>query len=381
MIINIYGSTGIIGRTTLSIINKQFSHYKINLLCAKNNFKLLAKQSKEYNVKYLYLDNQKLIHKLKSLVPKNVKILEKAALDDYLKSSKSDLSILSVAGFESLKYLELILINTDKIGIASKEAVVSAGHILNKIAKKYKTKIIPLDSEHFSIYQNFNKLNLQNSNFKKIYLTASGGPFLNRKFNNLKKVSFAEATNHPKWKMGYKNSIDSATLVNKCLELIEAHYLFNISLNKLDILIHPQSLVHSVIEGNNYVSKMIYFHNDMKIPLINFLDDTNIFTLPNIKKFDLQLPLHLDFFDVSKDIFPLYFYFKSVDKSNPCNLIKFNIGNEYAVDLFKQKKINYPEIMEIIKEITSLKFNSDVNTIDKIIQYHENLKEYIQEIY
>ena len=152
------------------------------------------------------------------------------------------MSILSVAGFESLKYLELILINTDKIGIVSKEAVVSAGHILNKIAKKYKTKIIPLDSEHFSIYQNFNKINLQNSNFKKIYLTASGGPFLNRKFNNLKKVSFKEATNHPKWKMGYKNSIDSATLVNKCLELIEAHYLFNIPLNKLDILIHPQSL-------------------------------------------------------------------------------------------------------------------------------------------
>ena len=381
MIINIYGSTGIIGKTTLSIIKKKFSNYKINLLCAKNNFKLLAKQSREYNVKYLYLDNQKFINKLKSLVPKNVKILEKAALDDYLKSSKSDLSILSVAGFESLKYLELILINTDKIGIVSKEAVVSAGHILNKIAKKYKTKIIPLDSEHFSIYQNFNKINLQNNNFKKIYLTASGGPFLNRKFNNLKKVSFKEATNHPKWKMGYKNSIDSATLVNKCLELIEAHYLFNIPLNKLDILIHPQSLVHSIIEGNNYISKMIYFHNDMKIPLMNFLDNSNTFKLPNIKKFNLLQPLHLDFFNVNKDAFPLYFYFKSIDKTNPCNLIKFNIGNEYAVDLFKQKKINYPEIMQIIKEITSLNFNSDVNTIDKIIQYHENLKEYIQDNY
>ena len=381
MIINIYGSTGIIGKTTLSIIKKKFSNYKINLLCAKNNFKLLAKQSREYNVKYLYLDNPKFNNKLKSLVPKNVKILEKKALDDYLKSSKSDLSILSVAGFESLKYLELILMNTDKIGIVSKEAVVSAGHILNKIAKKYKTKIIPLDSEHFSIYQNFNKINLQNINFKKIYLTASGGPFLNRKFNNLKKVSFKEATNHPKWKMGYKNSIDSATLVNKCLELIEAHYLFNIPLNKLDILIHPQSLVHSIIEGNNYISKMIYFHNDMKIPLMNFLNNSNIFKLPKLKNLIYCNHYILNFFQVSKDIFPLYFYFKSIDKTNPCNLIKFNIGNEYAVDLFKQKKINYPEIMQIIKEITSLNFNSDVNTIDKIIQYHENLKEYIQDNY
>ena len=381
MIINIYGSTGIIGKTTLSIIKKNFSNYRVNLLCAKNNFKLLAKQSREYNVKYLYLDNQKLISQLKSIVPKNVKVLEKAALDDYLKSSKSDLSILSVAGFESLKYLELILINTDKIGIVSKEAVVSAGNILNKLATKHKTKIVPLDSEHFSIYKNFNKTNFQNSNFKKIYLTASGGPFLNRKFNNLKKVSFKEATNHPKWKMGYKNSIDSATLVNKCLELLEAYYLFNIPLNKLDILIHPQSLVHSIIEGNNYVSKMIYFQNDMRIPLINFLDNNNSLKLPKYKKFDLLNQLNLNFFQVSKDNYPLYFYFKSIDKTNPCNLIKFNVGNEYAVDLFKENKINYPEIMQIIKEITSLNFNSDVNTIEKIIQYHEDLKEYIQENY
>jgi len=381
MIINIYGSTGIIGKTALSLIKKNFYNYKINLLCAKNNFRLLAKQSREYNVKYLYLDNKKLINKLKSLVPKNVKILEKASLNDYLKSSKSDLSILSVAGIESLNYLELILLNTNKIGIVSKEAVVSAGHILNKIAKKNKTKIIPLDSEHFSIYQNFNKMNLQNINFRKIHLTASGGPFLNRKFNNLKKVSFKEAANHPKWKMGYKNSIDSATLVNKCLELIEAHYLFNIPFDKLDILIHPQSLVHSIIEGNNYISNMIYFHNDMKIPLMNFLNNSNTVKLPSINKFNLLQPLNLDFFHVSKDIFPLFFYFKSIDKTNPCNLIKFNIANEYAVDLFKQKKINYHEIMEIIKEITSFKSNSDVNTIDKIIQYHENLKEYIQDNY
>ena len=115
--------------------------------------------------------------------------------------------------------------NTDKIGIVSKEAVVSAGHILNKIAKNYKTEIIPLDSEHFSIYQNFNKINLENQNYKKIYLTASGGPFLKRKFNNLTKVSFKEASNHPKWKMGYKNSIDSATMANKCLEIIEGALL------------------------------------------------------------------------------------------------------------------------------------------------------------
>ena len=380
MIVNIFGSTGIIGRKALSIIKNNFSNYKINLLCAKNNVKLLAKQSREYNVKYVYLDNQKLNDKLKFLVPKDVKILEKESLNCYLMSTKSDLSILSVAGFESLKYLELILINSRKLGIVSKEAIVSAGHIVNKIAKKHKTKIIPLDSEHFSIYQNFNKINLQNSNFKKIYLTASGGPFLNRKFDTLRKVSFKEATNHPKWKMGYKNSIDSATLVNKCLEIIEAHYLFDISFKKLDILIHPESLVHSVIEDKNYISKLIYFNNDMKIPLVNFLNN-GLNQLPEVKKFNFQNEFSLNFQKVNNDNYPVYKLFKSIDKTKPCTLIKFNLGNEYAVDLFRQKKIKYIEILQLIEEITSLNIDSDVNNIDKIIQYHETLKEIIQSNY
>ncbi len=380
MKLNIYGSTGIIGKTTLSIIKNQFPKYKINLLCAKNNFKLLAKQSNEFNVKYVYLDNEKKYKQLKSLLSKDVKILKKTDLKEYLNNSRTDLSILSVSGYQSLKYLELILINSNNIGIVSKEAIVSAGHILNKISKKHKTKIFPLDSEHFSIYQNFNSINLKNKNFKKIYLTASGGPFINRKFNSLKNVSFKEAANHPKWKMGYKNSIDSATLVNKCLELIEAHYLFNIPLKKLDILIHPESLVHSIIEGNDYISKMIYFHNDMRIPIINFLQN-NFKPLPIIKEFNFINEFKLNFSKVHKENYPIYDYFKSIDKTNPCNLIKLNVGNEYAVDLFKQKKIKYIEIFQLIKEITSINLDSDVNNIDKIIQYHENLNQYIKSNY
>ncbi len=380
MKLNIYGSTGIIGKTTLSIIKNQFPKYKINLLCAKNNFKLLAKQSDEFNVKYVYLDNQNKHNQLKSLLSSDVKILKKNDLKEYLNNSRTDLSILSVSGYQSLKYLELIFINTDNIGIVSKEAIVSAGHVLNKISKKYNVKIFPLDSEHFSIYQNFNTINLKNKNFKKIFLTASGGPFINRKFSSLKNVSFKEASNHPKWNMGYKNSIDSATLVNKCLELIEAHYLFSIPLKKLDILIHPESLVHSLIEGNDYISKMIYFHNDMKIPIINFLNN-NSKPLPIFKEFNLLKEFKLNFSPVSNDHYPIYDYFKKIDKTNPCNLIKFNVGNEYAVDLFKQKKIKYVEIFQLIKEITSINLDSDVNNIDNIIQYHENLNQYIKSKY
>ena len=178
--------------------------------------------------------------------------------------------------------------------------------------------------------------------------------------------------------MGYKNSIDSATLVNKCLELVEAHYLFDISFTKLDILIHPESLVHSIIEDHNYVSKLIYFYNDMMIPLINFLNNNSFNFLPIIKNFNFNKEFSLNFSEVNNEIYPIYNYFKSIDKSNPRNLIKFNLGNEYAVDLFKQKKIKYIEIYQLIKEITSLNIDSDVNNIDKIIQYHESLKNYIK---
>ena len=377
MIVNIFGSTGIIGKTALSVIKNLFPKYRINLLCAKNNYKLLAKQCKEFNVKYVYLDNQKKTIQLKFSLPKSVKILNQDGLEDYLKKHKSNLSILSVSGYQSLKYLELIMINSNKVGIVSKEAIVSAGHILNKISKKYKCNIFPLDSEHFSIFKNYEKLNLHNEDIKKIFLTASGGPFINKKFKFLKNISFEDAINHPKWKMGYKNSIDSATLVNKCLELIEAHYLFKIPIEKLDILIHPESLVHSIIESNNYISKLIYFHNDMRIPLINFLDNKDCKKLPKIEKFKLPKNFKLNFNTVNKETFPIYNFFKKIDKTDPCNLIKFNIGNEYAVDLFKQKKIKYIEIIQLIKEITSLNIDSDVNNIDKIINYHEKLYKYI----
>ena len=378
MIVNVFGSTGIIGKIFLKIIKNQFPDYKINLLCAKNNIKLLSKQCRDFNANYVYIDNHKKINNLKSILPKAVKILNKKELNEYLHKSKSDLSILSVSGYESLKYLELICINTDKIGIVSKEAIVSAGHIFKNIIRKNNTKIFPLDSEHFSIFQNFNKTNIDCSNIKKMYITASGGPFINKKFDLLKNVSFKEATNHPKWKMGYKNSIDSATLVNKCLELIEAHYLFNIPFNKLDILIHPESLIHSIIEDHKYISKLIYFYNDMKIPIINFLNNEFTNSLPTINKFKLPNEFSLNFSKVENDIYPIYKYFKSIDKTNPRNLIKFNLGNEYAVDLFKQKKIKYIEILQLIKEITSLNIDSDVNNIHNIIQYHEDLKFYIK---
>ena len=375
MKINIYGSTGVIGKKTLECIDKNFSNIKINLLCAKTNSSLLFNQIQKYQPKYAFLYDIEKFSKFNYKIGKT-KILNYSDLLSYLSSSYANLSILAVSGYQSLYFLDHIIKNTDHLGIASKEAIVSAGHIFNK--KKYfkKTNIFPLDSEHFSLFHNLKRNNI--NNIKKIIITASGGPFYKRQFNSLRNIKFSEAINHPKWKMGYKNSIDSATMVNKCLELIEAHYLFDIPYNKMDVLIHPQAIVHSIIEYKNYLTNFNMFKNDMKIPIINFLLNSN----NSFGKFDEKLYSidynNFEFAKVKNNVFPIYKYFNNLDKNKPQNLIKFNIGNEFAVNLFKNNRIKYTDIYNIIKKVTSLNLYYPVNTIKDIIHYHEKITEHLQ---
>ena len=374
MKINIFGSTGVIGKKTLELIDKDFTNIKINLICAKSNYQLLKKQIYKYNPKYAFLYDIDKLPKFNYKINKT-KILNFNELINYLLESKSNLTVLAISGYKSLYFLESIIQNTDYLGLANKESIVSAGHLFKK--KKYlsKTNIFPLDSEHFSLYDFFNKTNQNKNNINKILLTASGGPFYKRKFNDLKKITFSQAINHPKWKMGYKNSIDSATLVNKCLELIEAHYLFDIPFKKIDILIHPDAIVHSAIEYKNYITHFNLFKNDMKIPILNFLliSKYKNYLIKN-KQYTLNYNC-LNFHKVKNDTFPIYKFFNNIDKEIPQNLIKFNVGNEYAVNLFKNNKINYTDIYKIIKKVTSLNLYSSVNTINDIINYHEEIEQ------
>ena len=375
MNINIFGSTGIIGRKTLELIDSNFNNIKINLLCAKTNSNLLIRQIKKYKPKYAYLYDTKKFSKYNYKID-NTKILNFNELISYLSSSHSNLSILAISGYQSLYFLDHIIKNTDNLGLVSKEAIVSGGHIFKK--KKYfkKTNIFPLDSEHFSLFDNFRNISLK-KNIDRIIITASGGPFYKRKFNTLHNIKFSEAINHPKWKMGYKNSIDSATLVNKCLELIEAHYLFDIPFSNMDVLIHPQAIVHSIIKNKNLITNFNLFKNDMKIPILNFLlQSKNNHKKINQKHYDFDYN-NLYFEKVKNNIFPIYKYFNAIDKTKPQNLIKFNIGNEFAVNLFKNKIIKYTDIYKIIKKITSLNLYYPVNTIKDIIEYHEEVERHL----
>ncbi len=378
MNINIYGSTGVIGRKSLELLDKHFPNIKINLLCAKSNLKLLKRQIIKYKPKYAFLYDQEKYHNFDYKIGKT-KFLNLHELQSYLLSSRSNLSLLAISGYKSLYFLESIIKNTDNLGIVSKEAIVSAGHVFKKNNYFNKTNILPIDSEHFSLFELFNKINI-NPKIKKVILTASGGPFYKKKFNDLKNIKFNQAIKHPKWKMGYKNSIDSATLVNKCLELIEAHYLFDIPFNRMKILIHPEALVHSIVEFDNYVTQLNLFKNDMSIPILNFLYLSKLNHKFSKNNLFMNNYSNLSFEEVKNDIFPIYNFFNKIDKKKPQNLIKFNIGNEYAVNLYKKGIIKYTDIYRIIIKVTSLNLYSSVNTIKDIIHYHEEIENKLSNI-
>jgi len=368
--INIFGSTGQIGTKTLKIISTHFPNIKINLLVANKNVNKLVKQINQFKPKYIYLKNDLKIKQIKNNINlKTTKIINNDEIFQFINSNKTDMTILASSGYETLEYLPSIFDNTKFLGIVNKETIVSAGHLFSNMNKKNYTIVLPLDSEHYSLSKiiNINKI----GDIKKVYLTASGGPFYKSNINLLKNISFSKAKKHPKWKMGLKNSIDSATLANKCLELIEARYLFNIPFNKLDIVINPEALIHSIIEYKNYMSVMSYFYHDMFIPLFNFLNTANQsseYPVVN-KKYNFNKILKLNFDKPNLQKYPIFKLFNEIDKSDPTNLIKFNCSNEFAVDLFAKKKINFTNIHKIIANSLSIDLNINVNNVNDIIEF------------
>ena len=377
--INIFGSTGEIGNKTLNILNKFYKSIKINLLVSNQNYIKLIKQTNHYNPNFIcIIDYKKIPYIKKHINLKKTKIIHPNDLNFFLNSSFSDLSILSVSGYSALNYFLPIIKNTKVLGLVNKECIVSAGHLFSKLKKKYKTIIFPIDSEHNSLFQYFdNNINKYND-IKKIYLTASGGPFYQKKNKN--NFTLAKALKHPKWKMGYKNSIDSATLANKCLEIIEAHYLFNISFEKLDIIIHPEALVHSIIEYKNFTSIMNYFYHDMTIPINNFLiystKKNKLKTNNNL--FDFKVSNNLTFNRPSINNFPIIKTFNKLNKLDSMSVIKFNCANEVAVELFIKKLIKFKDINNFINKSLSINLNYSVNSLSSIIKFQ---KEYVKMLY
>ncbi|MDC0433542.1 1-deoxy-D-xylulose-5-phosphate reductoisomerase [Pelagibacteraceae bacterium] len=347
--ISILGSTGSIGTSLFKIIDNKAEYFNVHLLSANKKYNLICKQIKKYNPKYFIISDPNVYRKVKIKFKKrNITILNN--FDEIKDINKTDIVVSAIPGLAGLIPTILAIRFTKKILIANKESIICGWNLIKKAAYKYKTKIIPVDSEHFSILKLLQNHKLYD--IKKIYITASGGPFLNFNVDQLKKITIKDALKHPKWKMGKKISIDSSTLMNKVLELIEAQKLFNIPNNKIDILIHPDSLVHAIIKLKNGLTKFIYHETSMIIPLANaiFEDNLDIEVFYKKKKKKSKPIESLIFQEVDKTTFPII-KLKNRLNEYPSTPIIINSSNEILVEQFLAKKIHFLSIYKIIMTI------------------------------
>ncbi len=345
--ISILGSTGSIGLTSLKIVSKKSRLFEINTLAARKNYKVICKQIKQFNPKNFVITDKKTYLKIiKKFKKKKINILNNFS-DIPKKFKKNDITISAITGLSGLEPTLQFIKVSKKILLANKESIVCGWDIINKIAKKYKTKIAPIDSEHFSIQELLNNYN--KDEIEKIYITASGGPFLNLPKKNFKNIKPADAIKHPKWRMGKKISVDSATLMNKILELIEAYKLFPFEKKKYEIIIHPQSLVHAIIKLKNGITKFIYHEPDMTIPIANAIFNCDLDIKDFVKKKNNQLNKieNFEFIKVNKSRFPIIKLIPKLDEYLSTPII-VNASNEILIDQFLKKKISFNSISDYV---------------------------------
>ena len=367
--ISILGATGSIGSTTLSIISK-IKVFNLILLSANKNYRKIINQIKLHKPKYYVINDKSTFKKIK-LKFKNKKIKILNNFEEVPKNIKFDITISAIPGINGLKPTTLMIKQSKKILIANKESVICGWNLIKNIAEKNKTKIIPIDSEHFSLMQLIQ--NYKEKDIDKIYLTASGGPFLNFNIKKFKTITPKQAFKHPKWKMGKKISIDSSTMMNKILEVIEAQKIFNLPLDKIDILIHPESLVHAILKLKNGLVKLLYHETSMIIPISNAIFENNL-NINEVHKVSRKSTIrNLTFSVPDKNRFNIL---KIKDKITeyPSTPIIINSANEILVRSFLKNKTSFLSISRIILKIMkdrnykkyAIKTPSNINQIKTI---------------
>ncbi len=378
--IAILGSTSSIGKSLLSIIKKDRKDFKVELLTANTNYKDLINQAKKFKVKNLIITDPNSFKKIKKIC-KNKKINIFQNFDNLKKilPKKIDYVMSSISGIGGLLPTFKIIKHTKLIAIANKESIICGWNLLNKELKIRNTKFIPVDSEHFSIWYALQN-NFNSAEVKKIYITASGGPFKNKPLKTFKNITLKDALKHPNWKMGKKITIDSATMVNKVFELIEAKNIFNISYKKLSILIHPTSYIHAIIKYRNGLSKIILHDTDMKIPIFNSLN------YPFIKEYkDKDLSIKklnkLELSNVNLKRFPSV----KILTYLPNNFSLFETvlvsANDELVNLFLKKQIKFTDISKkLLKIIRSRKFKKFKGLQPKKIDDIIKLNSYVRSV-
>ena len=350
--IAILGSTGSIGKTSLKIISRNKTKFKIELLSAKKNYKLLLTQAYKFKVKNLIITDKKYYKIAKSKKKKSIRIFNNFNEFKKIFPKKIDYAMSSIVGLDGLDPTIKIIKHTKKIAIANKESIICGWNLINKELLKYKTKFIPVDSEHFSIW--YALKNNSRNNIDKIYLTASGGSLLNVKKHKFNKLKIKDVLNHPNWDMGKKITIDSSTLINKVFEVIEAKNIFNLDYKKIDVIIHPQSFIHAIIKYSDGMVKIIAHETTMEIPIHNTMFDQKTYKA-NFKEFNFKKLNKINFLKVDKKKFPSINIIKKLPNISSLYETVLVTANDEYVKLYLNKKINYTSIIEKILKIINRK--------------------------
>lgn len=362
------GSTGSIGVSALDVIEKNPERFQVEALCAGRNIILLKKQIEKFNPRVVAVKTKNIALKLKDLLTsrKGVKIIyDEGGLKEIASWPSSDMVISAISGSAGL-IPTLAAIEAGKdVALANKETMVLAGEIVTKMASKKRVKIIPVDSEHSAIFQCLE--GNKRENMHRIILTASGGPFLRFTGNQLKKVTIDQTLRHPKWKMGRKITIDSASMMNKGLEVIEAKWLFNVDISTIHVLIHPQSIVHSMVEFIDGACIAQMGVPDMRIPIAYAL------TYPERIGNDLE-PLNLvkartlEFYEPDIKKFPCLDIAHRAGVCGGTAPAVLNAADEVVVSAFLQKKIRFIDIPNIIEKVLNIHKVIHSPSLENILQ-------------
>ena len=384
--IAIFGSTGSVGCATLNIISKYPNLFKVDLLVCENNFLKIAHQANKFSPKYILVNNKKSLSNInKKNLKANISILrDYSELEKiFFKKKKFDKVILCVSSFSGLKYVFSAIKYSKEILIANKESIICGGRILLKEAKKHNCKITSIDSEHYCLSEILKNEKL--SKINSVYLAASGGPFLNKEKKFYNKSLIKDVIKHPNWKMGKKISVDSATMVNKIFEIIEAHVLFNIPFDKIKIKIHKESLIHSAVILKDGLVKIIMHDTSMIIPIRNCLFNQK-FNFQKKNFFTNTPDFSLNFNESLIKKFEIVHFALKIIKLGHRSWILFNVINDKLVEKFLKKEIFFYQITKNLIKIfknksiilyckTKIRNLSDIhNTInyaEKIFRSHE----------
>jgi 1-deoxy-D-xylulose-5-phosphate reductoisomerase len=370
----ILGSTGSIGCSAIEVVRAFPHRFQVYALAAGRNVELLCRQVEEFRPEIVGLEREEDAREFRQScsIPNLTVVFGQAGAEEISRSPDVDTVISAITGIKGLRPTLAAVTAGRKVALANKESMVVAGELIQRLAHDHDAEILPIDSEHSGVFQCL--AGEAAENIKKVFLTASGGPFYRLSPKEMETKSPEEALDHPRWKMGKKVTIDSATMMNKGLELIEAKWLFGLAPRQLEVLIHPQSIVHSLVEMQDGSVIAQLSQTDMRIPIQYALTypERQISSLPPL---DLSRIQSLEFYDVEEHKFPLFKLAVQGLSETQAFSVVLNASNELAVEAFLEKKISFADIYRIVAETLEAHGQPEIRGVEDIFEVDREARE------